>query len=157
MTLQFPYAAVPLLGSVPPTLPVNSSAHWRPLIPIRVINPNTGSWYDLIDALIDSGADECALPIHVVQRAGLTLIPERVPRTRWRGTWWPQRFADVLLEIKDGTTRCTWPARIGLSNAPFTYPILGRAHFLQFFNVTLRGADQIVELEPNANYPGTIT
>lgn len=158
MTLQFPYAAVPLTGVVPPTLPVNATAHWRPLIPIRVINPISGSSYDLSEALVDSGADDCVFPMHVSQRAALSLLPVGgvVTKTRWRGTLWPLRFAHVLLELDDGSGRFTWPARVGLSNAPISRPILGRAHFMQFFNVTLRGADKMVVLEANADYPGTV-
>jgi len=76
---------------------------------------------------------------------------------RWRGTRWPLRFADVRLELSDGSNTFTWPARIGLTTAPTNQPILGRAHCLQFFDVTYKGADKIVVLEPNASYPGTVS
>jgi hypothetical protein len=159
MSLRFPYVPVPLRGAVPATLPVNATAHWRPLLPVRVINAQSGTFHDLDDALLDTGADDCLMPLHVAQRLGVAFLPEKSPgaRIRWRGTWWPIRYGDVRLQLNDGTQIATWPARIAFSQALHDQPILGRAHCLQFFEAAFRGSALAVDLDPIATFPGTIT
>jgi hypothetical protein len=63
----------------------------------------------------------------------------------------------VELVLDDGSSVWRWQTVVGFSPAPIRYPILGTAGCLQFIDARFRGADQIVELESNRLYPGTIS
>ena len=107
--------------------------------------------------LVDPGSDDTVFPPAIVRRIGVTLRPNTGHTLRWRGQLYQLRFGDVDLHLTDNATTYRWPAIVGFSDAPITYRILGYAGCLQFFDVTFRGDDRIVEFEPNRTYPGTMT
>jgi hypothetical protein len=43
---------------------------------------------------------------------------------------------------------------IGFVSIPLKWPLLGHAGFLQYFDVTLHGADHIATLMPNSSFAG---
>ncbi|HTU91552.1 MAG TPA: hypothetical protein VMF69_15825 [Gemmataceae bacterium] len=86
---------------------------------------------------------------------GTTLRPDTGHRIRWRGQFHPLRFADTELELDDGSGKCRWPAIVAFSPAPMTYPLLGLAGCLEFFDARFRSADRLAELEKNRVYPGS--
>ena len=154
--LQFPYQPVPLIGTPPPSLPATTTAHWRPFVPMTIIAPS-GRSRTFNRVLVDPGSDDTVFPMAIVSRLHVTLRPDTAHRLRWRGQLYELRFGDVDLQMTDDVTTYRWPATVGFSDAPIPYRILGYAGCLQFFDVTFRGDERFVELEPNRLYPGATT
>ena len=153
--LQYPYQPVPLVGAAPPSLPPTATARWRPFAPVTIIGP-TGTSRHFRRALVDPGADDTVFPLQLVERLGVVLRPDASHKLRWRGQMYQLRYGDAELQLGDGDISYRWTTVVCFSDAPISYRILGYAGCLELFNVTFRGADQIVELEPNHSYPGTI-
>ena len=153
--LQFPYQPVPLVGTPPPSLPPTATVRWRPFAPVTIIGP-TGVSRRFQRALVDPGADDTVFPLELVDRLRMVLRPDTGQKLRWRGEVYQLRYGDAELELADGDTLYRWTTVVCFSRAPIPYRILGYAGCLEFFNVTFRGADQTVEIEPNLSYPGTI-
>lgn len=151
--LQFPYLDEPLSGPPPPSLPSGAAVRYRPLVPVTVVGPTGQRQFSR--AVVDSGGDDTVFPIDVLRLIGATPRPDTGHRIRWRGSLHPLRFADVELVLADDASRWLWPAVIAFSPAPLPYPILGNAGCLEFFDVGLRGADLVVELDTNWKYPGS--
>ncbi|MCL4205251.1 MAG: hypothetical protein KJ000_22440 [Pirellulaceae bacterium] len=153
--LQYPYQPVPLVGTPPPSIPLDTTVRWRPFAPVTIIGP-TGISRRFQRALIDSGADDSVFPLEIAARLHVVLRPYTGHVLRWRGQPYELRYGDVELELSDEDSSCRGTATVCFSAAPMSYRILGHAGCLQFFDSTFRGADLIVELEPNASYPGSI-
>ena len=75
-------------------------------------------------------------------------------RLRWRGSAYTLRFGETTLELGTDEAWCRWRAIVGFSTAPIPFALLGQAGCLQYFDVTFRGADRIVDFEPNDTFPG---
>jgi hypothetical protein len=68
------------------------------------------------------------------------------------------RYGDVTLELADDEGNVlTWPAVIAFSAAPVRYPLLGVCGCLEFLDVTFRGAERSVELQPNVSFPQLVS
>ena len=153
--LQFPYEPVPLTGVPPASLPSTATARWRPFVPVTIVGPTGVSRY-FKRALVDPGADDTVFPLDIVTRLHVVLRPDTGHRLRWRGQLYPLRYGDVELQLAESGTVYRWTAVVCFSNAPIPYRILGYAGCLEFFDVTFRGADRLVDIEPNPSYAGTI-
>ena len=153
--LQFPYEPVPLTGPAPPSLRSTATAHWRPFAPVTIVGP-TGVSRHFQRALIDPGADDTVFPLDLVSVLRVVLRPDTGHRLRWRGQQYPLRYGEVALQLAEGGTTFRWTAVVCFCNAPIPYRILGNAGCLEFFDVTFRGADRLVEFEPNESYAGII-
>ena len=66
------------------------------------------------------------------------------------------RYAPVQLQITDGIGETyQWTAVVGFVAGRLHYNLLGHAGFLQFFDVTFRGApDNEAILTPKSPFPG---
>ena len=159
MSLRFPYQAVPIIGPIPPNLPAGSTVRWRPLIPVRVANLDTGQLFPLDQALVDTGADDTILPMTLATTLGIPLLPITASghAIRWRGNSYTMRFGEVSLELDDGVETWKWTSLVAFSPAPLRYPLLGHAGFSQYFDVTFAGAAPAVLLETNPSFAGTKT
>jgi hypothetical protein len=104
---------------------------------------------------MDSGGDDTVFPIDVLRLIGASALPDTGHRIRWRGSLHPLRYASVELSMSDDVAECRWQAVIAFSPAPLTYPILGNAGCLEFFDIRLLGADLWIELEPNWKFQGS--
>lgn len=153
--LRFPYLDEPLTGPAAPTLPAGATIRWRPLVPVEVVGP-TGISRQFGRAVVDPAADDSVFPIDTAARIGAVLWPDTGHRVRWRGQLHALRFGDVELALDDGASMLRWPAVVGFSPAAIRYPILGQGGCLRFLDTTFLGLDQIVTLEPNPSYPGTV-
>lgn len=71
MSVSFPFQPVQLQGPAPPTLPTGASFRLRPLITVKVNNPQNGRTFSFHRAVVDSGADDTVLPDHVAVAIGL--------------------------------------------------------------------------------------
>ena len=84
------------------------------------------------------------------------------PSLRSTATAYWRPFAPVTIADPTGVSRHFKRALIdpGADDTVFPleipYRILGNAGCLEFFDVTFRGADRLVELEPNGSYAGMI-
>jgi hypothetical protein len=154
--LRFPYQDELLTGSAPPSLPAGAAVRWRPLVPVEIVGAG-GISRQFTRAVVDPAADDTVFPLDTARQIGAVLRPDTGHRVRWRGQLHPLRFGDVWLVLGDGTGVWRWPAIVGFSPAPIRYPLLGTAGCLQFMDARFRGADQIVELETNHTFPGTVT
>jgi hypothetical protein len=156
VSLRFPYQAVPLQGPPPLTLAINATERWRPLVPVRLVSLTTGQFRDFDQALLDSGADDAIFPLAAALAIGVSFLPEvgTAVTIRWGGSTHPVRYGEVRLELTDGTTTWSWPARVAFSAAPIRYPLLGQAGCLQYLDATFLGADRVAMLDLNPSYPG---
>jgi hypothetical protein len=145
--LQFPYLAVRLKGSPPPSLPGDALIRWRPFVSVTLLGPTDRR--TLTRALLDTGSDECIFPLHLLSAIGGTPLPSTKHFVTWRGNSMPIRHARISLMLTDDTSRYTWPATVAFSAAPIPYPLLGLAGCLQYFDARFLGADRNVELEAN--------
>jgi len=150
MSIRFPY--LPPLGVASPAV------RYRPMVPVTVVEPDSGRFFHINEAILDTGADDTVLPFGIATNIGVSLPPFSGIRQRiiWRGLAHPFVLADVELIITDNVITYRWRAKVAFSTAQTTQPILGRAHCLDFFNATFRGADRVVELAPNASFSGTV-
>jgi hypothetical protein len=113
----------------------------------------------LRDGLLDTGSDETIFPLAVAQRIGIDLTgaPTRGVQLFGRGVI-QCRYAWVELRITDGHQETyEWTALIGFVSFPLVRALLGYAGFLQFFDLTFRGANQEAVLFPNGTFPGRIS
>ncbi len=109
---------------------------------------------NFVRALVDSGADDTVLPLDVADLLGVSFLPATGHSLRWRGQRQPMRFGQVTLELADDEGNAlAWPAVVAFTNTPISYPLLGICGCLEFFDVSFRGADRLVELESNASFP----
>src|SRR5882724_8895583 len=137
MTLRYPYTRIVLLH--PSAALGGRSAISRPLISLTVIGPG-GS--QLLDGLIDSGADGILVPEYVASTIGIDLTTASQETTRGIGGGRiTARYVDVTLRIADQNEYREWFAPMGRRTA-----ILGHAGFLEYFSTTLLGDLQRVEL-----------
>jgi hypothetical protein len=153
--LSFPYQDEPLGALPPPSLPPGATVRWRPLVPVRVLEPG-GRSRSFTRAVFDPCADDTVFALGLATVLGVLLRPDTGHVVRWRGQAYPLRFGDVELELSDDKGEVwRWPAVISFSPAPMRYPILGTCGCLQFFDSRFRGEDRVVEIETNRSYPGT--
>lgn len=153
MILRFPYLDEPLYASPPPSMPDDAQRRWRPLIPISVQGPS-GRSVAFGRALVDPGADDTVLPLEIAELLAVSFYPATSHSLRWRGQRYSLRYGDVTLElVDDDGTVLAWPAVVAFTAAPVRYPLLGICGCLEFLDVTFRGADRLIELEPNASFP----
>jgi hypothetical protein len=109
-----------------------------------------------VRVLLDTGADDTVFPDHVARLIGLDLAGAPTGTVSGAGAaGLPVRYAQVTLRLTDGREQREWPAWVGFTPSRLTYPMLGFAGCLQFFDATFRGAREDVELTPNGLYPGT--
>lgn len=153
MILRFPYLDEPLYASPPPSLPDNVQRRWRPLIPLSVQALNR-RFLTFGRALVDPGADDTVLPIDIAELLAVSLYPATSHSLRWRGQRYLLRYGDVKLELVDDEGNVlAWPATVGFTAAPVRYPLLGICGCLEFLDATFRGAERIIELQPNLSFP----
>lgn len=109
-----------------------------------------------IQGWIDSGADDTLLPDWVASAIGVPSAgaPSGTVRTATIATasvW----YAEVTLRLADNQEQRAWSAWVGFVNAPLRHAYLGIASFLEYFDTKLYGAQEMIEIEINANYQGT--
>jgi len=122
-------------------------------MPVILVRPTDRRF--TIDAVLDTGSDECLFPLSVIRRISGTLRTETAYSITWHGTSYPVRYAEISLMLADDTSTYRWPATVAFTSAPLRYSLLGMGGCLQFFDARFRGADRTVELEANWTYPGT--
>ena len=155
MSLRFSYQPKPMKGRPGVPHPSGVTNFWRPLIPIRIMGQATARRFP--EALVDPGSVDTIFPWSVARSIGVVFLPDSGFVVRWRGTAYPIRFGDVEMELHGHGQTWRWTARVGFTQAELPYVILGHFGFLQYLDVTFHGYDQVVELEGNASYPGTIS
>ncbi len=153
MTLRFPYQPVELQGLPPPSLSPDTTARWRPLVPVRVAGPSSYMAFDF--AVLDTGSDDPLFSLPVAERIDAIFLPQAGAHT-YRGKTYSIQYAYVQLELTDGSVLWSWPAVVGFSEARFRYPLLGQAGCLEFMDVTFKGMERVTVLETNASYPGQV-
>lgn len=152
--LEFPYQPERIRGNTPPSLASGERYQWRPLIPIKLLCPS-GVVLRFDRALIDCGSHDTVLPLQAMSFGGIAPLAASGYRVRWSGLLHDLQFGRAELRL-EGSAIYQWTAVVGFTSASIRYPLLGVAGFLQYFDLTLRGAARMIELTPNATYPGTI-
>jgi len=110
----------------------------------------------LLDGLIDSGADAILVPEYVAATIGIDLTTAAEETTRGiGGVRVTARYADVTMRIAAQNERREWTALVGFAPIGKRNAILGHAGFLQYFTTILYGDLEFVELTSNSLYPGT--
>jgi hypothetical protein len=148
--MKFPYTM-----SIAPAIDSGSEiVLLRPEIPVRVHGP-TGAAEML--ALVDTGADNCVLPLSIARELGIATTPGRGPGAiAFGGQRIELSFAEVLIELSDDDTEIRWRARLYFANFPDDTEktvILGHEGFLDYFSATFDGKDCVLLLEPNDGIP----
>jgi hypothetical protein len=120
---------------------------------IRIRGP--ASSRRLKSALLDTGSQDTLFPAALAEPLGVVLGGEQ-QAIHWRGQRHSVEFHDVELELSQGKIVCRWQARVGFTEAPRSYSLLGQHGCLQYFDVKFLGADQVVEIEPNRRFVGSV-
>lgn len=175
MTLRFPYrrsseeriqdpharrtgliAWIRQLFGQPPTEPSfgASDTAFRPLVPIRIRGPVAAR--TLKSALLDTGSLDTLFPAALAEKLGIVLGSLEKKTIRWRGRPFGVEFHSVKLELVQGRIVWRWLTRVGFTPAPLPYAILGQRGCLDFLDATFLGAEQVVELSTNRQFPGTV-
>ena len=150
MTLRYAYTGIVL--PQPSAALGGRSTLSRPLISITLIGPGGTQ---LLDGLIDSGADGILVPDDVVAKIGIDLTTATTETTRGiGGSQVTARYVDVTLRIAAQNERREWSALVGFAPIGRRNAILGHAGFLQYFTTVLHGDLEIVELTVNPLYSG---
>jgi hypothetical protein len=156
VSLIFSFQDEPLLGPPPPSLPATARTRSRPLVPISVIAPN-GREFRFVKAVMDLGADDTVFPISVARGLGLPLSTPTGHGMKWRGQHYPLRFADIELELADGTgSGLRWSATVAFTSAAIRYPLLGVCGVWEFLIVRVSGASRLIEVDADSSFPGTV-
>ena len=141
----FPVHAVPSLGG--------ERARYRPVVPLHVEGPS-GSC-DL-DVLVDSGADDVVLPEGLAEALGIDLRRASFRSAASVGAARVSyQYASVELAVSDGNETFRWGALVGFLSGAMSFPVVGHAGFLQFFDAELLGAERVLVLRPNRSFKGT--
>ena len=151
MTMRFAYTGIVLPR--PSAALGGRSTLSRPLIPITLIGP---AGTQLLEGLIDSGADGILVPDSVAAKIGIDLTMAATATTRGvGGVQVTVRYADVTLRTAAGNEQREWTALVGFAPLGRQQAILGHVGFLQYFTTVLLGDFEMVELTVNPLYPGT--
>jgi hypothetical protein len=125
----------------------------QPLVPVTLIGPGNSN---LVEGLLDSGAEDTVFPEYLAARVGLDLTNAPTgSATGVGGPPIPLRYAEVSLRIAGAQELREWRAWVGFTTVALRRPLLGFAGFLQFFTATFHGDLEEVELTINSLYPGT--
>lgn len=154
--LSFRYLDEPLTSTAPPSLAAGSQERWRPLVPARIIGP-TGRSRRFLRTLVDPGADDTVFPLDIASLLDVALLPDTGHRILWRGQRYPLRYGEVEFELADGVETVRWGAVVAFTPANVRYPLFGNAGSLEFFDVTFRGEQRVIELNTNSAFAGTVT
>jgi hypothetical protein len=126
---------------------------YRPICAVRITGPGGNA---LRDGLLDSGAEDTVFPESVAPLIGLDLsqAPQYTVGLAGRGPM-VCRFAQVTLWLTDGVSQAfEWETIVAFVPVMPFMPLLGQAGTLEYFDVTLRGADREMEILPNRNFAG---
>ena len=106
----------------------------RPWLPIVVVNPDSGKWLNAY-ALIDTGADDCALPAHLAPMLDFTLRNGKSKRISTGGGVAIARSHKVRIEIPEHRFAS---GDFLIDFMPgLAVPLLGVANFLSGFVLTI--------------------
>ena len=109
-------------------------------------------------ALVDTGADECVLPLSLADSLGVAVDPSKSIRAAGAGGQLIELLPGLVeLEIADGSESYCWHAVVGF--ARFESPehestCLGHVGALEFFTATFDGGAHRLTLVPNVTFPG---
>ena len=116
-----------------------------------ILNPADATKWGHYRACLDTGADDCVFHEDTATLLGLDLTSAPTKTARGTtGSAMSLRYAGVCLQLSDsdGNT-IEWSATVVFTQNRTSYPLLGYAGFLQFFNARFFGEDEQVELEEN--------
>ena len=127
----------------------------RPEVPLRVHGP---SGVAHVQALVDTGADNCIFPQSIASLLGIRTTRGMGPgATAFGGQQIELSFAEVELELDDDEhPPIRWTARLYFADFPEDEEktvILGHEGFLDFFVATFDGKDCVLELAPTEDMP----
>ncbi len=125
----------------------------RPVIPVTIIGPSNSR---LTAGLVDPGADDTIFHQTFAQHLGIDL--SSAPLMTGSGVGMvplSMRIAEVTFRLHDGREQREWRALVGFTSAKLRQPLLRYAGFLQYFTAKFDTVNEDVELDTNANYPGT--
>ena len=152
MDFHFPYVSTPT--SRPIVSLGGRTSRPRPLVPLVVINPKTGTWRRY-RGLLDTGADDTVFHVDDAQLLGIDLSQADTGQAQGTtGGPVPLRYAEVFLQIANADGEVLeWRATVAFAQKEGRHPLLGFAGFLQFFDATFSGEHEECELTPNALLP----
>lgn len=151
MSLRFPYQPQNLV--VPAWTLYGATTRYRPIVSVPILGPLGGR---LRDGLLDTGSDDTVFPASDAALIGVDL--SNAPQGGAKGVGASGsglRYAEVELRLTDGQEYRRWQARVGFTDTPLRYALLGHAGVLQFFTAKFDGDRHEVELTVNGTYPGT--
>jgi Aspartyl protease len=110
----------------------------------------------LVDALLDTAADDSVFPESAARSIGIDLSNAPTLSSQGiGGTPLVLRFAQVKLRIADNQEQREWAAWVGFHPTTRRQALLGNTGFLQYFDAIIRTLQEDVELTVNSAYPGT--
>jgi len=129
-----------------------STVRYKPVLALTVIGPGG---QDIVEALVDSGADDVVFPIRVANTIGVNLSAAFVGQAQGLGGNQPVGllYAPVVLLLSDGTQACQWRAVVGFTQTPMRFALFGIAGGLEHFRATLDVHDRELILLPKLSLP----
>lgn len=126
----------------------------RPEVMLRVIG-QIGEAH--LMALVDTGADECVLPLSVGEAVGALLSPDETILASGVGGHLLELIpGDVEFELVSGEDSYRWQVRVGFArfeNPEDECAILGHVGALELFTATFDGENHRGALVPNTDFP----
>ncbi|WP_299519527.1 hypothetical protein [Winogradskyella sp.] len=119
------------------------NGHHRPYLPIIILNPKTGQ-NCITRAILDTGADDCMMPLMVHQRAGFKVDKTKKPDGQVSGiagkkidAWKKTMIIQLLDKDRKVVVKTTKPIKVDCVMINQTPPLLGTKTFLHDIKVTL--------------------
>ena len=149
--MQFAFQRVPI--TLPPSgSPTTTPARLRPILPLRIHGPQSQTASLLM--LVDSGADEICLPVHLIPTLGLNPSLAQTRTLTGVGVRTAVYYFPVELEIQTGPTdRIRWRTTVSFGQVPQHLGLFGIAGGLEFFHFTMNVVDSWFSLAPHPLLP----
>jgi Aspartyl protease len=122
----------------------------EPIVLVRFIGP---SQTYLVRGLLDTGASMTLVPRFYFQKLGLSVARSERARLRTASGAVEVLLGELDLELRTGSSRYQWSARIGFVLRADNIALLGHAGFLDHFSATFDGLSKRVTLKSNGTFP----
>jgi hypothetical protein len=140
-------------GLIPPAA-TKPTSDLRPIITVTIRGPTDSLRFE---ALLDTGSIPTVFRQELAETIGVMLRGKEDAGIRWRGKRYGVEYQTVTLQLTQGGVTWTWDTLVGFSSAEIGIALLGQKGCLEFLDAKFFGARQVVELETNSSFPGTIS
>jgi hypothetical protein len=145
------FAYTPMFADPSPANP--TGVIFRPELRVVVSGTGSGASEQRIIGIVDPGATECILPLGYAEQVGAELLNETAAMFDYAGRPHTVQYGRVRLRfrLKDQSVR--WTTAVAFDPDRKETALWGRYGFLNYFNVTFHGRDQIFTIRLRPPWP----